>query len=77
MLWTTELLTIYNGKKKGHTLQAQVVINQQTLQIIIIVFSCGRKRDFQLFKDSQIAINSQIRCLVDSGYQSLTKFACQ
>ena len=61
----------YSGKKKRHTQQAQLIINQHSLQIIATAFSSGSKHDFQLFKDSQTAISEQISCLADSGYQGL------
>ena len=62
----------YSGKKKRHTQQAQLIINQHSLQIIATAFSSGSKHDFQLFKDSQAAISEQISCLADSGYQGLS-----
>ena len=61
----------YSGKKKRHTQQAQLIINQHSLQIIATAFSRGSKHDFQLFKDSLTAISEQISCLADSGYQGL------
>ncbi|MFP6722883.1 MAG: transposase [Candidatus Poribacteria bacterium] len=60
-----------SGKKKRHTQQAQLVINQHSLQIIATAFSSGSKHDFQLFKDSLTTISEQISCLADSGYPGL------
>tara|TARA_B100001245_G_C22541576_1_gene271551 strand:+ start:165 stop:365 length:201 start_codon:yes stop_codon:yes gene_type:complete len=45
----------YSGKKKRHTQQAQLIINQHSLQIIATAFSSESKHDFQLFKNSQTA----------------------
>ena len=61
----------WQWREKRHTQQAQLVINQHSLQIIATAFSSGSKHDFQLFKDSQTAISEQISCLADSGYQGL------
>ena len=61
----------WQWQEKRHTQQAQLVINQHSLQIIATAFSSGSKHDFQLFKDSQTAISEQISCLADSGYQGL------
>ena len=58
-------------QEKRHTQQAQLAINQHSLQIIATAFSSGSKHDFQLFKNCQTAINEQISCLADSGYQGL------
>ena len=43
--------------RKKHTQQAQLIINQHSLQIIATAFSRGGKHDSQLFKDSQTAIS--------------------
>lgn len=61
----------YSGKKKRHTQKAQLIINQQTQEIIATAFATGSKHDFRLFKDSQIALAEQICSLADSGYQGL------
>ena len=58
-------------QEKRHTQQAQLAINQHSLQIIATAFSSGSKHDFQLFKNSLTAISEQISCLADSGYQGL------
>jgi hypothetical protein len=63
----------YSGKKKRHTLKAQVVVDQTSGQIISKAYGTGRVHDFCLFKSSQVTFaNSQI-CLVALGYQGITK----
>ncbi len=64
----------YNsGKKKRHTLKAQVVVDQRTGKIICTAYGTGRKHDFHLFKDSQVAFAHSQICLADSGYQGIVK----
>ena len=41
------------------------------MQIIATAFAKGSTHDFQLFKESKVAIIEQILCLADSGYQGL------
>ena len=57
--------------RKKHTQQAQLIINQHSLQIIATAFSRGSEHDFQLLKDSQTTISQQISCRADFGYQGL------
>jgi hypothetical protein len=63
----------YSGKKKQHTLKAQVVVNQATGQILCTVFGKGRIHDFQLFKQCRTPMLPQQLCLADKGYQGITK----
>jgi hypothetical protein len=39
----------YSGKKKCHTLKTQLVINQETREIICTAFKPGHCHDFNLF----------------------------
>jgi transposase len=50
-----------------------VIVNQQTEEILATAFGRGSKHDFQLFKDSQIALSVTICSLADTGYQGLTR----
>lgn len=63
----------YSGKKKQHSLKAQVVVNQATGQIICTAFSQGRVHDFQLFKLCRIPMMPEQLCLADKGYQGLAE----
>ncbi len=51
----------YSCKKKCHTLKSQLVINQETREIICTAFGPGHCHDFNLFKKSKfIFIPKQI-----------------
>jgi hypothetical protein len=63
----------YSGKKKKHTLKSQVVVNQETGEIICTAHGKGKMHDFCLFKQSQIALSKRIECWVDKGYQGMQK----
>ena len=63
----------YSGKKKKHTLKSQVVVNQETGEIICTAHGKGKMHDFRLFKQSQIALSKTIECWVDKGYQGMQK----
>ena len=65
--------TYYSGKKKRHTLKAQVVVNQTTGQILCTAFGKGRVHDFRLFKLHRIPMLPKQLCLADRGYQGLVK----
>ncbi len=59
----------------------QLIVNQITKEIICTAFAQGKKhvdlwcaasrRDFKLFKDSQIGISEDIELLADKGYQGI------
>ncbi|WP_197985111.1 IS5 family transposase [Leptolyngbya sp. Cla-17] len=63
----------YSGKKKRHTLKAQVVVNQATGQIICTAFGKGRVHDFRLFKLHRLPMLPEQLCLADRGYQGMAK----
>ena len=65
--------TYYSGKKKRHTLKAQVVVNQANGQIICTAFGKGQEHDFHLFKLNDIPLLPEQLCLADKGYQGLAK----
>ena len=46
----------YSGKKKQHTMKAQVVIDKSSRKIICTAFSAGKRHDFKLFKESKTRI---------------------
>jgi hypothetical protein len=63
----------YSGKKKRHTIKAQLVICLLTLQILTVVCGKGRTHDFKLLKQSALRIRSEVEKYGDSGYQGLDK----
>lgn len=63
----------YSGKKKQHTLKAQVVVNQANEQIICTAFEKGRVYDFRLFKLHRLPMLPAHLCLADKGYQGIAK----
>lgn len=63
----------YSGKKKGHTLKAQLVVDQASGQILCTAFGKGRCHDFRLFKQHPVALLGEQLCLADKGYQGIAK----
>ena len=61
----------YSGKKKQQTLKTQLVINQETKEIICTAFGQGRCHDFSLFKKSKTHFHPETDSLQDSGYQGI------
>jgi transposase len=59
----------YSGKKKQHTLKAQVVVARAEKRIICVHTSQGKRHDYQLFKDSAVRVKPQTELVMDSGYQ--------
>jgi hypothetical protein len=64
----------YSGKKKCHTLKTQLVINQETREIICTAFGPGHWHDFNLFKKSKIYFHPETNSLQDSGYQGIKDY---
>lgn len=44
----------YSGKKKRHTLKAQVLIKHKTLQIVCVAIGKGRQHNFKVYKRSKV-----------------------
>ncbi len=63
----------YSGKKKRHTLKAQLIICAETLQILLVVCGKGRMHDFKLLKRCHLKILKEIEKYGDSGYQGMQK----
>jgi hypothetical protein len=63
----------YSGKKKRHTLKAQVVVTQADGQIICTAFGKGRVHDFRWFKLHRLPMLPEQLCLADKGYQGIAK----
>jgi hypothetical protein len=64
----------YSGNKKLHTLKSQLIINQETGEIICIFLGKGRCHNFSLFKASGIHFHPETQGLKDSGYQGIDEF---
>ncbi len=47
----------YSGKKKRHTLKAQLVVDKKDLAVICIAFANGKRHDFRLFKESKVRLH--------------------
>ena len=63
----------YSGKKKRHTLKAQMFVNLKNGEIICLAFANGKKHDFRLFKDSRIHVRTETLLEADTGYQGLVQ----
>ena len=63
----------YSGKKKQHTLKAQIVIDQKH-RILCVNTTQGKEHDFSLFKKSRLAIPKEMETKVDLGYIGIKKF---
>ena len=64
----------YSGNKKQQTLKTQLVINQQTKEIICTAFGQGRCHDFSLFKKSKTHFHPETDSLQYSGYQGIKDY---
>jgi hypothetical protein len=63
----------YSGKKKGHTIKAQLIVCLKTLQVLLVVCGKGRTHDFTLLKRCKLRILKDLKKYADSGYQGLLK----
>ena len=63
----------YSGKKKGHTLKTQVVLNKKTQEVICTDFFKGKRDDFRLFKESKTYIHPDVKVNTDTGQQGIQK----
>lgn len=61
----------YSGKKKRHTLKAQLVVSLESKVIYGLSCDKGKTHDFKLFKNSKVIIPKEIKLLGDSGYQGI------
>ncbi|MEH2251328.1 transposase family protein [Nostoc sp.] len=48
----------YSGKKKRHTLKAQLVVDQASGKIICTSYGIGRIHDFRLLKNTQVRFHA-------------------
>jgi hypothetical protein len=63
----------YSGKKKRHTVKAQLIVCLRTLTILLVVCGKGRTHDFALLKQCRLRINKELKKYADSGYQGILK----
>jgi hypothetical protein len=63
----------YSGKKKRHTIKAQVVVDKVTRTVICTAFVHGKCHDFKLYQKSKVRLLPKILLRVDSGYQGIQK----
>ncbi|BAZ70221.1 transposase IS5 family protein [Fischerella sp. NIES-4106] len=63
----------YSGKKKLHTLKAQLVVDQVSGKIICTAYGIGRIHDFRLLKNTKVRFHDSQLCLADKGYQGIAK----
>ena len=59
--------------KKTHTVKTQLVVDEQTLEILKIDCAKGRVHDFSLFKRSRIRLHPETEILADLGYLGMKK----
>ncbi len=64
----------YCCKQKQHTLKCQIILDQQTRQIICTFFGQGSRHDFSLFKASGVYFHPETQSLQDSGYQGMADY---
>ena len=63
----------YSGKKKRHTIKAQLIVCLNTLCILLVVCGKGRTHDFTLLKRCHLRMATSLKKYADSGYQGLLK----
>lgn len=63
----------YSGKKKGHSLKIQVVLDKRTQRMICLCFGTGRRHDFHLYKKSRLPLHPKIKVYADTGYVGLSR----
>lgn len=59
--------------KKTHTIKTQLVVDEQTHEILKIDCTKGRVHDFTLFKQSKICLHPDTEILADLGYLGMNK----
>ena len=63
----------YSGKKKQHTLKAQVVADERGSLIMCTNMCNSKQHDFNRFKESRLQFLPTIKVFADSGYQGINK----
>lgn len=63
----------YSGKKKRHTIKAQLIIDLDSLTIFSVFCAKGKVHDFKMLKQSCPKFHPESIKLADSGYQGMQK----
>ena len=63
----------YSGKKKRHTLKAQVLLERGTRRLLAVRVGKGRRHDFHLIKRTLTRMHPAVVIFADTGYQGLQK----
>ena len=63
----------YSGKKKRHTLKEQLIICEDSQEIIATFFGKGKTHDYKLYEKSGVKFAEEVGIKADSGYQGLQK----
>jgi len=58
--WIPQLLCRWTSVKKRHTLKSQVVIDQETKEIICTAHDKGKEHDFRWFKTSKVRLKKKL-----------------
>jgi DDE superfamily endonuclease len=61
----------YSGKKKRHTIKAQLIMHYKTKMILSTALAHGRVHDMELFKRHHKKQRFNALMMVDKGYQGL------
>lgn len=54
-------------------MKSQIIINQETHEIVCTAHGQGKEHDFCLFKRSKVTLAKKIKLLGDKGYQGIQK----
>ncbi len=61
----------YSGKKKRHSLKAQILIDEESAEITATFFGKGRTHDYKLFQLSRAHLGKHLKLRADLGYWGL------
>ena len=64
----------YSGKKKKHTIKAQIIMNEKDKKIVSVCFDKGSVHDFTIFKNTTGELSKLLYFLADSGYQGILTY---
>jgi len=65
--------THYSGKRKKHTVKAQITVNQAGLIVHKSAHAAGSTHDYSLFKHSHPHLPDSVRTILDLGYKGIEK----
>ena len=51
----------YSGKKKKHTIKAQIIMNEKDKKIVSVCFDKGSVHDFTIFKNTTEELSTSLR----------------